>query len=132
MAEQVISSQDANEILDDGGVKEWNQKTFEWINNMFIGNDKKWRWIYEWLGISYYAVDGSTQEEDWENQPLRHREMRAYEKSRNTRLNNEVVQLQAQLDEMKRHITYLEANMTAHMNNGRIHNKLEDKKYIKF
>ena len=130
--EDVISSQEAAEIVHDGDVKEWNQKTFEWINSMFIGNDKKWRWIYEWLGISYHAVDGSTQEGDWANQPLRHKDMQAYETSRNTMLYNEVVQLQAQLDTMKEHITYLETNMTAHMDNGRIHNRLEDKKYIKF
>lgn len=135
MAEQVehvISSQDADEIFHDGKVKEWNQKTFEWINNMFFGYDKKWRWIYEWLGITYLTADGSTQEGDWENEPLRHRDMRAYETSRNTILNNVEVKLQDQMNQMKERITFLERTIAAHVTNNSMHNRLEDKKDIKF
>ena len=105
MTEYVISSQEAADIIThDGNVKEWNQKTYEWINNMFIGYDTKWRWIYEWLGISYHAADGSIQDGVWANQPLRHRDMEPYESSRNVILKNAVDDLQAQLDAMMNRI----------------------------
>ena len=45
---------------------------------------------------------------------------------------DEVNKLQTQLSEMKADIAYLERNMVAHVNDGSIHNSLEDKKDIKF
>ena len=133
MEKAVISSQEAREIItQDGNVKEWNQKTYEWINNMFIEYDTKWRWIYEFFGIGYNAPDGSPHAEDISKQAITHREMQAFNDSRNAILKNEVVLLQTQMNQMKEHITYLERNMTEHVNNGSIHNRLEDKKDIKF
>ena len=133
MASTVISSQEEREIIThDGNIKKWNQKTFEWINNMFIEYDTKWRWIYEFLGIAYNAPDGSYHEENVSKQAITHREMMAYETSRNAILKDEVNKLQTQLSEMKADIAYLERNMVAHVNDGSIHNSLEDKKDIKF
>ena len=133
MASTVISSQEEREIIThDGNIKKWNQKTFEWINNMFIEYDTKWRWIYEFLGIGFYGDDGTYHEENVSKQSITHREMMAYETSRNAILKNAVDDLQAQLSEMKKHISYLERNMVAHVNDDSIHNSLEDKKDIKF
>ena len=133
MASNVISSQEVEEIIhDDGAIKEWNQKTYEWINNMFIGYDTKWRWIYDYFGIGYVASDGSQHPEDWYKQVVTHRDMEAYDKSRNAKLGHEVNILQAQMNQMKERITSLEKNMVAHVSDGNIHNRLEDKKDIKF
>ena len=133
MASTVISSQEEREIIsDDGNIKKWNQKTFEWINNMFIEYDTKWRWIYEFLGIAYHTPDGSYHAEDISKQAITHRDMQAYEISRNAILKNEVVLLQAQMNQMKERITRMESNMAEHVNNGSMHNRLEDKKDIKF
>ena len=133
MEKAVISSQEEAEIItQDGNVKEWNQKTYEWINNMFIEYDTKWRWIYDYFGIGYNAPDNSYHAEDRSKQVVTQREMQAFDTSRNAILNNEVALLQAQMNQMKERILDLERNMAEHVNNGSMHNRLEDKKDIKF
>jgi hypothetical protein len=128
MEKAVISSQEAREIItQDGTVKEWNQNTYEWINEMFNLNDNKWRWIFDYFGIAYWAPDGTLHAEDRSKQVVTHRDII----SRNTMLKNEVVELQAQINQMNERITHLESNM-ARTNSASTHNSLEDKKDIKF
>jgi len=132
MDSPVISSQEEGKIITrDGHVKEWNQNTYKWINNMFIEYDIKWRWIYKFFGIAYYTPDGSLYPEDWYKQTITHKDMQAYEISRNKILEKQVFQLQAQINRMNERIEGLESNM-ARTNSASIHNSLEDKKDIKF